>query len=366
MMRGQGTIYARGDALWIYFYAGGDRREAVGKLVGKEPMRTTWDDAVKALKKRLEQKTVARVTGSILTQKQERLTVSELLDEYRTHRLVEGVKNIPGFKTAVKANKAWWGHLIASRLTTVMLEAVIERKREAGSAPGTIKTRLAGLVAALRWAKHRLPPMPDIPKVSAPLTRKGTVSAEQLEAFCAVARPWVADIARFGYLSGWRISEVLDLTWDRVDLKRGLLFLDTSKTDDPRVRPLEGSMRELLGRRLEARRLGCALVFHLDGLPITDERFRYRWREACDAAGMPGKVFHDFRRGVYDRVLLETGDLITAMDLVGHKSLSSARRYARPRVDRMQAVLDRLDAPGAKRARTVAAQQGPGSTSLPR
>jgi len=35
-------------------------------------------------------------------------------------------------------------------------------------------------------------------------------------------------------------------------------------------------------------------------------------------------------------------DLTTAMDLVGHKSLSSARRYARPNVDRMRAALENV------------------------
>ncbi len=36
-------------------------------------------------------------------------------------------------------------------------------------------------------------------------------------------------------------------------------------------------------------------VFHYpDGSPIRD--FRKSWRTACEAAGYPGKLFHDFRR----------------------------------------------------------------------
>jgi integrase len=343
-MRGQGRIYARGDALWIAYYHGGDRREAVSKLAGKHPLSTTWADAVEVLRLKLKEKEKQRALGSIIPKRTERLTVAQLLEEYQAHRLIQGVKRPVDFACTIKALGAWWGHLVPARLTAEDLEREIQAKLTKGFARGTISTRLNGLYAAFRWAKDRLPRVPEKPTIHVPATPTKIWTEAEVDALCAAAKPWVADIIRFGQLTGWRVSEVLDLTWDRVDSRRGLLFLDETKTDDPRVRPIEPAMAELLRHRTEARRLGCALVFHVDGLPVGDDRFHRNLRAACAKAKLGARRFHAFRHTAYDTLLSAGVDLFTAMELVGHKSLSSARRYSRQNVDRMRGALDRVEA----------------------
>lgn len=343
-MRGQGSIYARGDSLWISWYSGGDRRESVAKLCGKSPDRVVWDDAVKVLRKRIEQKALARQTGSILTPKAERLTVAELLAEYHDHRKVQGIKRPVAFAQDIKQLTAWWGPLVASKLTTEQLETWVQRRLATGYARGTVKMRLCGLYAALRWASARLPRIPAAPKITVPATPRASWTAAEVDRLCAEARPWLAEIARFGYLTGWRISECLGLAWDRVDLKAGLLFLDDTKSGERRVRPIEPALATVLSGRHGVRQLNSALVFHVAGLPIGGDRFYMAWGQACAAAGLGSRRFHSFRGQAYDDLLLRGVDLLTSMDLIGHKSLSSARRYARPSVDRMRAALEKRDA----------------------
>jgi integrase len=65
---------------------------------------------------------------------------------------------------------------------------------------------------------------------------------------------------------------------------------------------LEGDLAELTDRRWQARLFEkdgnvrvAALVFHRDGeQPVGD--FRKAWATACQAAGVPAKLFHDLRR----------------------------------------------------------------------
>lgn len=343
-MRQEGRIYTRGDSLWIYHYAKGDRRESVAKLLGKPPSAVTWKDAVGALKQRLEEKATHQALGTLRPPKDATLTVATLLEEYHTHRKVQGIKRPVAFAQDIKQLTAWWGHLMASKLTTEDLEHEVQGKLAAGFARGTVKMRLCGLYAALRWASDRLPRLPVAPKITVPATPRASWTAAEVDQLCAEARPWLADVTRFGYLTGWRISECLGLTWDRVDWTRKALFLDDTKSGERRVRPIEPALEAVLRRRREVQRLGCALVFHVDGLPIGGDRFYMAWGQACTAAGLGPRRFHSFRGQAYDDLLLRGVDLLTSMDLIGHKSLSSARRYARPSLDRMRAGLAKRDA----------------------
>lgn len=56
--------------------------------------------------------------------------------------------------------------------------------------------------------------------------------------------------------------------------------------------------------------------------------FRALWKTACEKAGYPGKILHDFRRTAV-RTLERSGvPRSTAMAMVGHKTESIYRRYA--------------------------------------
>ena len=55
---------------------------------------------------------------------------------------------------------------------------------------------------------------------------------------------------------------------------------------------------------------------------------RDRWRTACEQAGYPGKLFHDFRRSAVRSLERAGVPRSTAMAMVGHKTESIYRRYA--------------------------------------
>jgi putative ABC transport system substrate-binding protein len=88
-----------------------------------------------------------------------------------------------------------------------------------------------------------------------------------------------------------------------VDRDAGAIRLrpEAAKTGRGRTVMLEGDLAELIDRRFEARLFEkdtnvrvAALVFHRDGEPVGD--FRKAWATACQAAGVPDKLFHDLRR----------------------------------------------------------------------
>ena len=88
---------------------------------------------------------------------------------------------------------------------------------------------------------------------------------------------------------------------------------------------LAGAMRTVIERRLPARRLDCPLIFHRDGRPLKD--FRRPWRDACQAAGVPGKLFHDLRRTGVRNLVRSGATESVAMRISGHTTTSMFRRY---------------------------------------
>lgn len=64
----------------------------------------------------------------------------------------------------------------------------------------------------------------------------------------------------------------------------------------------------------------------MDGSQIRD--FRKTWANACEAAGYPGKLFHDFRRTAVRNLERAGVPRSTAMAMVGHETESIYRRYA--------------------------------------
>jgi integrase len=145
-------------------------------------------------------------------------------------------------------------------------------------------------------------------------------------------------VVTFAYLTGWRVpSEVLTLTWDRVDFAAGVLRLEvnTTKNDDGRTFPFDvlPELAELLKRQQlytdafdALARKPIKWVFHRQGQRIRD--YTWAWRSACKQAGCVGKIPHDFRRTAARNLVRAGVPESWAMKLTGHKTAAVFRRYA--------------------------------------
>ena len=69
----------------------------------------------------------------------------------------------------------------------------------------------------------------------------------------------------------------------------------------------------------------CPTVFHWRGRSM--QKLRRSWRNACNAAGLPGRLLHDFRRTAVRNLICAGVPQAVAMKVTGHKTDSSFRRY---------------------------------------
>ena len=139
-------------------------------------------------------------------------------------------------------------------------------------------------------------------------------------------------VITFGYVLGWRSSEITTLTWAQVDRKEWIVRLEPGDTKNKEARTvyLDNELKEVIKARWERRKkLGSVrqwVFLNRDGSDRV-KRFYKAWKSACKSAGVGVRLFHDLRMtAVRDMVRAGVPELV-AMQISGHKTRSVFDRY---------------------------------------
>ncbi len=165
-------------------------------------------------------------------------------------------------------------------------------------------------------------PMPDPQNA-----RDRVLSDKEWGKLYQAAKPHLQPVLLLAYQLGQRLSEIVNLTWDRVDLKRGFVTLRSqdTKTKKPRQVPMTPDVRVTLQQLAKMRSLATRRVFLYQGGPLKD--FRTTFRTALSDAGVSGFRFHDLRHCAATNLRRAGVDTTTAMQIVGHTSPQMWKRY---------------------------------------
>jgi integrase len=136
----------------------------------------------------------------------------------------------------------------------------------------------------------------------------------------------------FACKTGWRLSEITGLTWDKVDLKNGVVRLDPgdAKNNEPRTIVVDAELLEILKRQWKLRgKSGSVLPFVFLNEKGTDQvkRFDKSWKTACRNSQIGKRLFHDFRRSAVRNMVRVGVPERVAMTISGHKTRSVFERY---------------------------------------
>lgn len=151
------------------------------------------------------------------------------------------------------------------------------------------------------------------------------------------ASPYLRDLIEFALHTGARTSEMLGLTWERVDWKSKEITID-GKGMKFRTVPANNTVLAVLKRK---RGDHPKFVFTYRGEPIT--RFNKTWTNAVDRAGLRRIRFHDLRHTFATRLLLEGHDLVTVQRLLGHSNITTTMIYLDPSPDLKRKAVESLE-----------------------
>ena len=220
--------------------------------------------------------------------------------------------------------------------------ALLRVKRVRAVSNATVNRELAYLIQAFNLKVKQIGHAPKIPKLDERV-REGFLERAEFELILKHLPDDLQDFARWGYLTGWRKGEISSLRWSELNMEDRQLRLraEFSKNSEARTVPLMGELWELVQRRWKVRPyegengetvLSPLVFFRLKGRgepkpggPV--KQFRKAWKAACEAAGKPEALFHDFRRTAVRNMIRAGVDRKVAMMISGHKTESVFNRY---------------------------------------
>ncbi len=316
-----GSIYKRGEVYWILYYSNGKRfRESAESK--KE------SDAKTLLKKREGETASGKLPGIYF----DRVRFDELADDLLLDYRVNGYKTYRMAELRIRLHlKPFFGNVRIPEINTPKIKAYTQLRLDEEAANGTINRELAILKRLLNLGARCTPPkvdrVPHIPMLAENNARKGFFEQDEYKAVRDTLPACYRGFVTFGYKTGWRLSEISGLTWDQVDLKKGIVRLEVGETKNKEARTvyLDSELKDIFSECFIERRLDCQFVFHRDGQQI--KTFRKAWNTACREVGLEGRLFHDLRRTAVRNMIRAGIPERVAMMISGHKTRAIFDRY---------------------------------------
>ena len=148
---------------------------------------------------------------------------------------------------------------------------------------------------------------------------------EEIAALLANSKGYIRDIINMALLTGARKSEILKLTWEKIDFHNKLVIFDLTKNNKVREVPMSANLEEMLFNRRSANPDVEYVFTGRNGKPFgaIDKSF---W-SALKKAGIRNCRFHDLRHTFASQLVMSGANLITVKELLGHSELKTTMIY---------------------------------------
>jgi integrase len=180
----------------------------------------------------------------------------------------------------------------------------------------------------------------DIPKSE---VRSKAFTDEDLKKLLgAIKEQWLKEIVLFALGTGMRLGEIVNLTWDCVDIERGIAKVVNreefmTKTGKERIVILPPFICEMLKKK---ERKG-AYVFTFGGRPISKNYITHRFKDYVRFAGLDEAYHFHCLRHTYATKLIEAGaSLFVVKEALGHKSVGATQIYSHLEIERCRPLLE--------------------------
>lgn len=331
------------------------------RIKGHPPASATFERKTDA--SRWAQKTEAAIReGQYFgTMESKKRTVADMIDRYMRDVLPLRRSD----KANVKRHLEWWkaqlGHyrlcdlrppLIAEYRDKLLSEKAEKAKNnEEKRAPATVVRYMTSLSVTVSFAVKEWGWMDENPvlKVRKPSEPRGRVRyltdkerSDLLNACKEIDKGRLYPAVVLALSTGARWSEILNLKWEHINLKRRMILLDETKNGERRSIPLSGHGLELLSEMSKVRRIDSPYVFAREDGKKPKE-IRKKWEKAVKKAKLKDFRFHDLRHTCASYLAMQGASLLEISAVLGHKTLAMVKRYSHIADQHTAGILERMN-----------------------
>ena len=171
---------------------------------------------------------------------------------------------------------------------------------------------------------------------SNPARRREWLTEREVDEICIAARKrgrWGhrdATMILLAYRHGLRVSELIAVRWEQVDLDAGRLQVIRRKGSDDSVQPLSASEIRGLRRVKRLQEPGSTYVFITERkAPMTANGFFKMLQRAAASIGMDGVHPHLLRHACGFKLVNQGVDTRTLAAYLGHRQIANTARYTK-------------------------------------
>lgn len=333
-----GSIYQRGKIWWIKYYHRGKPY--------RESSHSTSKMVAKYLLAQREGEIVEGKTPGLVYEKTKFKDLRKLLlDNYELNKR----KSIDRVRYSLKHLEPFFSGYSGPEINSDSINQYILHRVNQGAANATINRELSALKRMLNLGREysKIGTVPKITLLTEKNTRKGFFEHEEFLAVRDALPHYLKGFVTFAYKTGWRVDEIINLTWAQVNRKQWYVRIegDQTKNEEARTVYLDKELQEVFKKQWQRRKTGKKVtqyVFpnYLGNNKIGD--FRTAWKSACKKTGV-NRMVHDFRRTA-SRNLIRAGiPEVVAMQITGHKTRSVFDRYNIVSDDDLQQAANKLE-----------------------
>jgi integrase len=194
--------------------------------------------------------------------------VADLWEPYKLDRIASGGSE-SRLKSLWKTLEPHFGYKLGRAITKQDCRDYAAMRKRAGKSNSTVKTELEALRACLRWHYGKDAPVIVAPPPSKPRERYLTKD-ERDKLLEHIEAPHVRLFVTLALTTGARMGAILDLTWDRVNLKHGTIDFNPPGRDKSNKRRTVVPINSRLRAELEKAREGALSdhVIEYGGKPV--------------------------------------------------------------------------------------------------
>ena len=234
------------------------------------------------------------------------------------------------------------GNINLNDITRKHIDIFVQNELSKGNKPITVNKDLRSLKAifskAVEWEYLKENPLKGykLLKVDRKPPRALTKD-EIIRLLSAITDDWFRLLVAMAIYTGCRRNELLNLTWEHIDLENRIIYIEKTKNHQSRYIPISNNLMAVLTKLRTFTQVGKLFP------KWSPNYVTHRFKEFARKAGLPDVRFHDLRHTFATHLISEGVPLKVLQELLGHQSINATMIYAHAMEEQKRKAVEKLE-----------------------